>query len=304
MGPTAAGKTALAVALVQQLPCDIISVDSAMIYRGLDIGTAKPSSSVLAQAPHRLIDIRDPSEIYSVAQFRADALVEIEAIQSAGRIPLLVGGTRLYFHALQQGLSLLPSANSQIRQRLQQEAMQIGWDGLHQRLAKIDATAAQRIHPHDTQRIQRALEVYEISGCTITAWYTKTIVERWKAPIIKLVVTPEQRPILHDRIAQRFRNMLKEGFIEEVQRLFNRRDLDPDLPALRTVGYRQVWRYLAGELDYASMSERAIIATRQLAKRQLTWLRAETDGLWFDSQQANLTQQVLNYLVRKLTLGQ
>jgi len=304
MGPTAAGKTELAIALVQQLPCDIISVDSAMVYRGLDIGTAKPSPTVLAQAPHRLIDIRDPSEVYSVAQFRADALVEIEAIHAAGRIPLLVGGTRLYFHALQQGLSLLPSANPQIRQRLQQEAVQIGWDGLHQRLAEIDATAAQRIHPHDAQRIQRALEVYEASGRTITAWYAKTIAEHWKAPIIKLVVTPEQRHILHDRIAQRFRNMLKEGFIEEVQRLFNRRDLDPDLPALRTVGYRQIGRYLAGELDYASMSEHAIIATRQLAKRQLTWLRAETDGLWFDSQQTNLAQQVLDYLVRKLTLGQ
>jgi tRNA dimethylallyltransferase len=304
MGPTAAGKTELAITLTQHLPCDIISVDSAMVYRSLDIGTAKPSPTVLAQAPHRLIDIRDPSEIYSVAQFHTDALVEIKAIHATGHIPLLVGGTRLYFHALQQGLSTLPSANPQVRQRLQQEAAQLGWSVLHQRLAQIDATAAQRIHPHDAQRIQRALEVYEVSGYTLTAWYTKTIVQRWKDPIIKLIVAPAQRHILHDRIAQRFRSMLEAGFIGEVQRLFNRGDLNPDLPALRTVGYRQMWRYLAGELNYASMSEQAIIATRQLAKRQLTWLRAETDSLWFDSQQTDLTQQVLNYLVRKLTVGQ
>lgn len=304
MGPTAAGKTELAIALVQQLPCDIISVDSAMVYRGLDIGTAKPSPTILAQAPHRLINICDPSEIYSVAQFHTQALAEIESIHSTGRIPLLVGGSRLYFHALQQGLSLLPSAHPQIRHRLQQEATQVGWTVLHQRLAEIDAIAAQRIHPHDAQRIQRALEVHEITGMTITAGYTKTIGQRLKKPIIKLVVSPAQRHILHDRIAQRFRNMLAEGFVEEVQRLFNRGDLDPDLPALRTVGYRQIGRYLAGELSYTSMSEQAIIATRQLAKRQLTWLRAEADSLWFDSQQTTLTQQVLDYLVRKLTLGQ
>ncbi|MCK5524920.1 MAG: tRNA (adenosine(37)-N6)-dimethylallyltransferase MiaA [Thiomargarita sp.] len=294
MGPTASGKTDLAVSLVKHLPCDIISVDSAMVYKGMNIGTAKPSTEILAQAPHRLIDIRDPSETYSVGQFCNDAHAEIQKIQSADRIPLLVGGTMLYFHSLQQGLSELPPANSQIRHRLNSEAAQIGWLAMHQRLAKIDPQAAQRIHPNDRQRIQRALEVYEVSGYTMTAWYAKSPTQEWSLPTIKLIVAPTQRPILHARIAERFHAMLEQGLIEEVRALFERGDLNPELPSMRCVGYRQVWQYLAGELDYDNLSERAIIATRQLAKRQMTWLRTQTDAHWFD--ESLMVQEVLKYL--------
>ncbi|MEN8217668.1 MAG: tRNA (adenosine(37)-N6)-dimethylallyltransferase MiaA [Pseudomonadota bacterium] len=300
MGPTASGKTDLAISLVKHLPCDIISVDSAMIYQGMDIGTAKPSADILAQAPHRLIDIRDPAQSYSVGQFCTDAQAEIQAIQSAGRIPLLVGGTMLYFHSLQRGLSELPSANPQVRQRLNQEAEQMGWAAMHQRLTKIDPQTAQRIHPNDSQRIQRALEVYEVSGETMTAWYAKSPAQGWSYPTIKLVIAPEQRSTIHARIAQRFQTMLEQGLIEEVRSLFMRGDLNPDLPSMRCVGYRQVWHYLAGELDYASLPEKAIIATRQLAKRQLTWLRAQTDAYWFDSLEPNLTQQVLKWLEKTI----
>jgi tRNA dimethylallyltransferase len=296
MGPTASGKTDLAVSLVKYFPCDIISVDSAMVYRGMDIGTAKPSPDILAQAPHRLIDICDPAQAYSVGQFCQEALAEIQAIQSAGRIPLLVGGTMLYFHSLLQGLSALPPANQKVRQRLNSEAEQIGWQAMHQRLAKIDPQAAQRIHPNDSQRIQRALEVYEVSGDTMTMWYANAPALRLSQPIVKLVIAPAQRSVLHARIAQRFHTMLEQGLIEEVRALFMRGDLNPDLPSMRSVGYRQVWRYLAGELDEASLPEKGIIATRQLAKRQLTWLRAQTEAHWFDSLEPNLTQQVLKLL--------
>jgi tRNA dimethylallyltransferase len=296
MGPTASGKTDLAVSLVKHLPCEIISVDSAMVYRGMDIGTAKPNNEILAQAPHRLIDIRDPAEIYSVGQFYNDVHTEIQKILSIERIPLLVGGTMLYFHSLQQGLSELPEANLQIRQRLNSYAEQKGWPAMHQRLAQIDPKAAQRIHPNDAQRIQRALEVYEVSGYTITAWYAKYPTKPWTHPTIKLIVAPAERSVLHARIAQRFHTMLEQGFIEEVRSLFERGDLNPDLPSMRCVGYRQVWRYLAGELDYNDLPEMAIIATRQLAKRQMTWLRLQTDALRFDSTEPHLTLKVLKYL--------
>jgi len=296
MGPTASGKTDLAVSLVKYLPCDIISVDSAMVYRGMDIGTAKPSPDILAQAPHRLIDICDPAQTYSVGQFCQEALAEIQAIQSAGRIPLLVGGTMLYFHSLLQGLSELPPANQKVRQRLNSEAEQIGWQAMHQRLAKIDPQAAQRIHPNDSQRIQRALEVFEVSGYTMTMWYANAPALRLSQPIVKLVIAPAQRSVLHARIAQRFHAMLEQGLIEEVRALFMRGDLNPDLPSMRSVGYRQVWRYLAGELDEASLPEKGIIATRQLAKRQLTWLRAQTEAHWFDSLEPNVTQLVFSLL--------
>jgi tRNA dimethylallyltransferase len=296
MGPTASGKTDLALSLVEQFPCDIISVDSAMVYQGMDIGTAKPSPDILAKTPHRLINICDPAQSYSVAQFCHDAKVEIETIQAAGRIPLLVGGTMLYFHSLQQGLSALPSANPELRQRLNREAEEIGWLAMHQHLAKIDPIAAQRIHPNDPQRIQRALEVYELSGETITAWYAKKPVQQWEQPLIKLVIAPNERSLLHDRIAQRFSTMLEQGFVEEVRGLLMRGDLSSNLPSMRCVGYRQVLQYLEGELDEASFSERAIIATRQLAKRQLTWLRAETNTHWFDSQQIDMTEKILKWL--------
>jgi len=296
MGPTAAGKTALAVELVKALPCDIISVDSAMVYRGLDIGTAKPNHEVLTQAPHRLIDIRDPAQAYSAACFREDALKAIEDIQKQGKIPLLVGGTRLYFNSLQYGLSDLPSAAPEIRARLSQQAHEYGWPALHQRLAAVDPLAAERIHPHDPQRIQRALEVYECSGQPMSHWYRQAPVVRWSQPVVKCILAPAQRSVLHAKIAQRFEGMLQQGFIEEVKQLYQRPDLNLSLPALRAVGYRQVWRYLAGELDYAKLVETGIIATRQFAKRQLTWLRSETEAKWFDSQQLNVNQQVLKWL--------
>lgn len=296
MGPTASGKTDLAVTLVKHLPCEIISVDSAMVYRGLDIGAAKPSADILALAPHRLLDIRDPADVYSAAQFREDALKEIQAIRALGRIPLLVGGTGLYFRALQYGLSDLPSANAEIRLQLTHEAQHFGWAGLHARLAQLDPVAAQRIHPSDAQRIQRALEVYAVTGYTMTEWYAQATAHPWTEAVIKIILAPDQREVLHARISARFQDMLTHGLVAEVRELLTRPDVHPDLPALRAVGYRQVARYLSGDIDYATMTEQAIIATRQLAKRQMTWLRSEKDGRWFSSLSTNVTQQVLEYL--------
>ncbi len=298
MGATASGKTALALWLVQHLPCDIISVDSALVYRGMNIGTAKPTADILAVAPHRLIDICDPAESYSAAQFSQDARREIAEIQQRGRIPLLVGGTGLYFRALQYGLSELPSSVPEIRQRLLDEIQQNGLAAAHQRLAAIDPVAAQRIHPNDPQRIQRALEVYEISGKTMTEWFQQQVQMDSPLNVIKIIISPQQRETLHARIAQRFYLMLEQGFIEEVRDLQQRGDLTVDLPSMRAVGYRQVWQYLAGEFTEAEMPLKAIYATRQLAKRQLTWLRSETNAGWFESEQPleSLGLQVLTYL--------
>ncbi len=301
MGPTAAGKTDLAMALVKQLNCEIISVDSALVYRDMDIGTAKPDAELLAVAPHRLINICDPSESYSAANFRQDALREIADIQQQGKIPLLVGGTGLYFRGLEQGLSDLPAANTEIRQQLEAEAQTIGWTKMHQQLAEVDPSSAQRIHPNDPQRIQRALEVYRITGNSMTALCAQAKKQRLPFDVIKLVIAPEQRHILHERIEQRFHLMLKQGFIHEVEKLYQRGDLHLDLPALRAVGYRQVWLHLAGEWDYDTMVYKGIVATRQLAKRQLTWLRNEQDVVWFDSLQANLIEQVLDYMQQSLS---
>ncbi|MCK5878125.1 MAG: tRNA (adenosine(37)-N6)-dimethylallyltransferase MiaA [Candidatus Marithrix sp.] len=300
MGPTASGKTELAIFLTKNLPCDIISVDSAMVYRGMDIGTAKPSADILATAPHRLIDIRDPADVYSVGQFVENAHAEIKAIHATGRIPLLVGGTMLYFNSLIKGLSELPTANLEIRKTLDEQAAQIGWPAMHQQLTDIDPQAAQQIHPNDTQRIQRALEVYTISGRNITTWRSETKGQSWLYPTIKLIVAPAQRSILHDNVAKRFNIMLEQGFIKEVEQLFNRSDLDISLPSMRCVGYRQVWNYLEGKLDYADLPEKAIVATRQLAKRQLTWLRVLNDAVWFDNQNMNLNMQVLELLNTEL----
>jgi len=294
MGPTASGKTELAIFLTRNLPCDIISVDSAMVYRGMNIGTAKPSAEVLAIAPHRLIDIRDPTNSYSVAQFVEDAHVEIKAIHAAGRIPLLVGGTMLYFSSLIKGLSELPNANVEIRQTLNEQAIQIGWPAMHQQLAVIDPQAAKQIHPNDSQRVQRALEVYAASGRSITDWRSETKIQRWLYPTIKLILAPTERSILHENIAKRFNIMLEQGFIEEVEQLFNRPDLNTSLPSMRCVGYRQVWHYLEGQLAYNDLPEKAIIATRQLAKRQLTWLRTLDDATWFDNQMLDLNMKVLD----------
>lgn len=290
MGPTASGKTALAMALYDQLPVDLISVDSALIYRGMDIGTAKPSADELARYPHRLIDIRDPAESYSAANFRQDAIKEIEYSLARGRIPVLVGGTMLYFKALLEGLSPLPSADPQIRQQIEQLAAQIGWHGIHQRLAEVDPVAAARIHPNDPQRLNRAYEVYLISGKSLTE-LTQTAGESLPYQVQQFAIAPPERSQLHARIEQRFDLMLQQGFVDEVAQLKARGDLHPDLPSIRCVGYRQVWEYLDGQTDYDEMRFKAICATRQLAKRQITWLRGWQEVTWLDSLQP---QQALN----------
>jgi tRNA dimethylallyltransferase len=290
MGPTASGKTALAVELVKHFPFEIVSVDSAMVYRGMDIGTAKPGAEILAIAPHRLLDIRDPSEAYSAGQFRTDALREIADIISHDRIPLLVGGTMLYFHVLQHGLAQLPQANQEIRQQISDEAEKYSWQVLHERLQKIDPVSAQRIHPNDPQRLQRALEIYELTGKTPTELHEENIASALPYRFINIAIAPDDRAELHKKIEQRFDQMLQQGFIDEVKKLLQRGDLHPDLPALRAVGYRQAWDYLAGNLTYDQMRERAIIATRQLAKRQLTWLRSWENLHWLAS-----TEEAIKY---------
>lgn len=283
MGPTASGKTGLAIELVQRLPCDIISVDSALVYRGMDIGTVKPDAQELALAPHRLIDICDPTEAYSAARFRKDALREMAQITAAGRIPLLVGGTMLYFRALQQGLAPMPDADPEIRQRLDREMAQQGSAALHARLAAIDPGSASRIHPNDPQRLQRALEVFEITGKPLSQWQSEGAEQTLPYRLLKFAIAPRERAELHRRIALRFGQMLEAGFEHEVRNLAARGDLDPDLPSMRAVGYRQMLRYLSGEWDFATMREKGIIATRQLAKRQMTWLRSESQLQWLDS---------------------
>jgi len=289
MGPTASGKTDLAIELRKQFPVELISVDSALIYRDMNIGTAKPDAATLQQAPHRLIDIRDPSEIYSAAQFRTDALVEMAEIRQAGRIPVLVGGTMLYYRALQYGLAQLPNADPVIRQALLEASKKIGWTGLHQRLADVDPQAAQRIHVNDAQRIQRALEVYEITAKPLTQHHQEAQQDACPYTILKIGLLPEERSWLHERIARRFGIMLEQGFIREVEALYARGDLKLDLPAIRAVGYRQVWEYLSGNIDFNTMQERAIVATRQLAKRQITWLRSEQELNVFNAQNSNLS---------------
>jgi len=277
MGPTASGKTDLAVELVTRLPCDIVSVDSALVYRGMDIGTGKPGAEVLETAPHRLIDICDASEPYSAARFCADAEREMAEITASGRIPLLVGGTMLYFRALQQGLSRLPGADRQVRARIETDAEAQGWAALHRRLAAVDPVTAQRIHPSDSQRIQRALEVFEITGRPLS--HLIGMPKRSVLPyrLLKLVREPEERAVLHRRIEQRFLRMLDLGFETEVRALWARGDLTREMPSMRCVGYRQMLKYLLSEYTFDEMVQRAIFATRQLAKRQLTWLRSESD---------------------------
>lgn len=279
MGPTAAGKTETALAVHATLPVEIISVDSSQVYRGLDIGTAKPSAAVQAQALHRLIDIRDPTENYSAAAFRADALREIQTIIAGGRIPLLVGGTMFYFHALEYGLSELPSADPEIRRRLAATAVQVGWPALHAQLATHDPAAAASIDANDAQRIQRALEIIELTGKARSA---ATHSDDPPYRFIKFALWPDDRAALHARIASRFARMLEHGLVEEVEGLYQRADLSPTLSSIRTVGYRQVWNYLTGAINYNEMTEQAVAATRQLAKRQLTWLRRYRDMRLFD----------------------
>jgi len=310
MGPTASGKTDLAIELCRHLPCDIISVDSAMIYRGMDIGTAKPSPEELSQAPHRLIDICDPAETYSAADFRRDALREMNDIVSAGRIPLLVGGTMMYFKALLHGMSDLPSADPVVREALEQEAKERGWGALHQELERQDPVAAGLIHQNNRQRLIRALEVIRLTGRPISSiWQDKasrgqaesrqnsdgiedyTYFTQWQADespslpytVVQLAMAPAERRVLHERIALRFNAMLNAGFLDEVRALKARGDLNAGLPSMRCVGYRQGWAHLAGDYDYDTMVDKGVAATRQLAKRQLTWLRKWSDVDWLDS---------------------
>jgi tRNA dimethylallyltransferase len=296
MGPTASGKTDLAVELVKRLPCEIISVDSAMVYRGMDIGTAKPSSEILEAAPHRLIDILDPVEPYSAARFREDALREMDEIARGGRIPLLVGGTMLYFRALEHGLAELPPANAEVRARIEEQARIQGWEALHRRLAEVDPESAARIHPNDPQRIQRALEVFELTGRRLTELWRQGDAEALDYRVVKLALAPVERERLHERVAERFQCMLELGLVDEVAALRARGDLGRDKPAIRAVGYRQVWDYLEGRSGFDEMVREAVIATRQFAKRQMTWLRAEQDLEWFDAVDRKLVDKVLKFL--------
>ena len=279
MGPTASGKTALAIELRKVLPVELISVDSALIYRGMDIGTAKPNADELRAAPHRLLDILDPAQAYSAADFRRDALAEMAEITAAGRIPLLVGGTMLYFKALLEGLSPLPSADPEVRAKIERQAAEQGWDALHRQLEEIDPVAAARIHPNDPQRLSRALEVFFISG---------------KTQVHQFAIAPASRELLHQRIEQRFHQMLASDFEAEVRALFARGDLHTDMPSIRCVGYRQMWSYLEGEISYDEMVYRGVCATRQLAKRQITWLRGWEGVHWLDSEKP---QQALNEVI-------
>ncbi|MEN8166267.1 MAG: tRNA (adenosine(37)-N6)-dimethylallyltransferase MiaA [Pseudomonadota bacterium] len=298
MGPTASGKTDLAVQLVERLPLEIISVDSALVYRGMDIGTAKPDPETLARAPHRLIDIRDPAESYSAAEFREDALSAMREITAAGLVPLLVGGTMLYFRALEHGLSDLPRADPAMRARLELELRNLGLPRLHQRLWELDPSAAQRIHPNDPQRILRALEVIGITGRPLSELQAASRGELLPYRLLKLVRSPRDRALLHQRIEKRFHRMLEQGLVDEVRRLLERGDLSPELPALRSVGYRQVIKHLLGELSWEEMTERGIIATRQLAKRQFTWLRADKGCCWLDEERGDLPRQALRLILQ------
>lgn len=293
MGPTAAGKTDAAMALHERLGHELISVDSAMVYRGMNIGSAKPSATELARAPHHLIDIRDPAEPYSAAEFREDAMALMRQISAAGRVPILVGGTMLYYKRLMEGVANLPAADPAIRQKLEVDWQAHGLGSLHQRLAEVDAVSAQRIHPNDPQRIMRALEVYYASGRPMSDLWAEQQPETFPWRVLSIALAPSDRGLLHQRIAQRFTVMLDEGLINEVAALKKRNDLHLGLPAMKSVGYRQVWDYLDGEYDYPTLVDRGVIATRQLAKRQLTWLRSWPALNWVDSQRADAMDQVL-----------
>jgi len=291
MGPTASGKTALACSLADQFPLELVSVDSALVYRGMDIGTAKPDKATQARYPHALIDVRDPAQPYSAADFAADAVPAMKAITARGNIPLLVGGTGLYFRALHEGLSNLPEADPDVRARLAAEASQVGWAAMHQRLVQLDPIAGERIKPGDAQRIQRALEVIELTGRPLSEQQQST-----RAPfgwrVLKLALVPADRGALAERIATRFDQMLADGFLDEVRQLRARGDLHPDLPAIRAVGYRQAWEHLDGATSLPEFRDRCVFATRQLAKRQRTWLRAQLDARVFDPDRGGLDASV------------
>lgn len=279
MGPTASGKTALAMALSDALPCDIISVDSALIYRDMDIGTAKPSADELSKYPHRLINLRDAAQSYSAADFCHDALAEIASIRANNRIPLLVGGTMMYFKSLIEGISPLPAASSEVRQQIEREAVEHGWEAMHAQLAQVDSVSAQRIHPNDPQRLIRALEVFRLTGNTLTQ-LTQIKGNKLDGDILQFAITPKERSTLHERIELRYQQMIEQGFEKEVIELKKRNDLHENLPSIRCVGYRQMWQYLNGEYGHEEMIFKGVCATRQLAKRQLTWLRSWPELQW------------------------
>lgn len=285
-GPTASGKTELALAVAEHFPCDLISVDSALVYRGMDIGTAKPTPEVLSRYPHRLVDVCEPSESYSAARFRSDALAAMRESTAAGRVPLLVGGTMLYWRALAGGLSPLPEAQPRVRADLAERHARLGPAAMHAWLAEVDPATAAQVHPNDPQRVQRALEVFLVTGRPMSELRSTRSTGRLAYRVLKLVRSPRDRAVLHERIARRFDSMLASGFEDEVRGLRARGDLDADRPAMRCVGYRQLWAYLDGAFDYAGMRSKALAATRQLAKRQYTWLRSEPDCNWLWDQDA------------------
>lgn len=298
MGPTGSGKTAAAIDLVRRHPFSIISVDSANIYRDMDIGTAKPDAETLAIAPHALIDIRDPTETYSAAEFREDATLEMHKITRDGQIPLLVGGTMLYFRALLGGMSQLPPASETIRRDIEEAAAREGWHRLHAQLRSLDPQAANAIHPNDRQRIQRALEVIRLSGEKMSVLQQQGMKDGLRYRVLKIVVCPESRQQLHEQIERRFKQMLAAGFLDEMKMLRARYSLDPRMPSMRCVNYRQAWQYMEEEITREEMIEKALAATRQLAKRQLTWLRQESDAIWYDSHEDEAQQSLFNEVAR------
>lgn len=300
MGPTASGKTDLAISISKRFPCDLISVDSALVYRGMDIGTAKPDLETLRRTPHRLIDIREPEESYSAGEFVRDACREMDEILAAGRIPLLVGGTMMYFRALTEGIAALPSADEAIRRAIDAEADERGWPALHGDLAQVDPAVAARIKPSDRQRIQRALEVYRSSGTPLSVWQQESAPLRDDIRYLKIGLSIEPRSLLHERIARRLDIMVDGGFIEELRRLRERPKLVADCPAMRSVGYRQFWRYLDNEYSLDEAKDRALFATRQLAKRQITWLRSETGLFLLDPLEAGAIDVISRSLAQSL----
>lgn len=300
MGPTATGKTGIAIELQRRFPCDIISVDSALVYRGMDIGTAKPDAETLRRAPHQLVDIRDPEDSYSAGDFVRDARAAIASSHAAGRIPLLVGGTMMYFRALTQGIARLPQADPELRAAIDAEALQRGWPALHAELAEVDPAAAERIEPNDSQRIQRALEVYRASGRPLTEWQQGTAAPPDGVRYVRIGLNIEPRRLLHERIAARLDEMVAQGFVEEVARLRERPGLSAESPSMRSVGYRQFWRYLDGEYDLDEARRRALYATRQLAKRQITWLRSERDIRIVDPLEPGAVDTICAFLAQKL----
>lgn len=301
MGPTASGKTAAALAIAQQVPCEIISVDSALVYRGMDIGTAKPSKEELAAVPHHLIDIIDPLDSYSVAQFRTDTLRLVAEISARGKVPLLVGGTMLYYKGLADGLDDLPGADAALRAQLDQEAARIGWPAMHARLAQVDPETAARLKPNDSQRVQRALEIHALCGKPMSELLSRREKEELPFDLVSFALEPSDRAWLHERIARRFDIMLEGGFLDEVKTLRARGDLHLGLPSIRCVGYRQAWEYLDGTIDYAAMRETGIIATRQLCKRQLTWLRSMPERIVVDCCAPDASQQLQQQVLAKIT---